>query len=64
MEIVNNCLYCNKKLRKLNYLKNGKWGNDVTGKSRKYHKSCWNTREAGRIIDNQLQEIYNKCKNN
>lgn len=53
------CLACNKKLRKLSYLKNGKWGDGV---GRKYHRTCWNTREAGRIIDNQLQEIYNTLK--
>ena len=50
------CLACNKKLRKLTYLKNGKWGNDVTGKSRKYHRTCWNDR----IIVNQLEEIIKK----
>ena len=55
MEIVNNCLYCNKKLRKLNYLKNGKWGDGV---GRKYHRTCWNDR----IIINQLEEIYNTLK--
>ena len=53
MEIVNNCLYCNKKLRKLNYLKNGKWGDGV---GRKYHRTCWNDR----IIINQLEEIIKK----
>jgi hypothetical protein len=35
------CLFCDKKLRKLAYLKDRKWGEGI---NRKYHKKCWSER--------------------
>lgn len=57
MEIINNCLNCGKKLRKLQFLKNGKWGD---GFGRKYHKSCWEDIR----LEKQLEAIYENVKKN